>query len=106
MTFQANARIGGNLGCPVVGRSVPKTGQVLGTDKTAMDFRRRLSEIVLSAPGGAGWGSVRFTPVVNTEDADEIRWFEAEEDPPLADPQAQFTGPVFEGLPRRGETYQ
>src|ERR1035437_4370633 len=26
MTFQAIARIGGNLGCPVVGRSVPKTG--------------------------------------------------------------------------------
>ena len=45
MTFQANARIGGNLGCPVVERSVPKTGQVLVTDKTAMDFRRRLPEI-------------------------------------------------------------
>ena len=38
-----------------------------------------------------GWGSVSFTPVVNTEDADEIRWFEEEKDPPLADPQAQFT---------------
>src|ERR1019366_3922824 len=45
MTFQAIARIGGNLGCPVVGRRVPKVGQALGTDKTAMDFRRRLPEI-------------------------------------------------------------
>src|ERR1019366_5086425 len=45
-----------------------------------------------------GWGSVSFTPVVNTEDADEIRWFEVEKDPPLADPQAQFTGTVLEGL--------
>jgi len=55
-------------------------------------------------------GSVSFTPVVNTEDADEIGWFEAEKDPPLADPQAQFTGTVFEGLhiavARRGETHQ
>jgi hypothetical protein len=32
----------------------------------------------------AGWGSVSFTPVVNTENADEF-----------ADPQAQFTGTVF-----------
>src|ERR1035441_8932049 len=45
-----------------------------------------------------GWGSVSFTPVVNTEDADEIRWFEVEKDPPLADPQAQLTGTVLEGL--------
>ena len=45
MTFQANARIGGILRCPVVGRRVPKVGQALGTDKTAMDFRRRLPEI-------------------------------------------------------------
>src|ERR1035441_5921155 len=47
---------------------------------------------------GRGWGSVSFTPVVNTEDADEIRWFEVEKDLPLADPQAQFTGTVLEGL--------
>src|ERR1035438_15495 len=45
-----------------------------------------------------GWGSVSFTLVVNTEDADEIRWFEVEKDLPLADPQAQFTGTVLEGL--------
>ncbi len=55
-------------------------------------------------------GSVSFTPVVNAEDADEIRWFEGEEDPPLADPQAKFTRPVFESLhiavARRGETCQ
>ena len=55
-----------------------------------------------------GWGSVSFTPVVNTEDADEIRRFEVEKDPPLADPQAQFTGTVLEGLhvavACRGET--
>jgi hypothetical protein len=44
-----------------------------------------------------GW-SVSFTPVVNAEDADEIGWFEAEKDTPLADAQAQFTGTVFEGL--------
>ena len=42
-------------------------------------------------PLGVGWGSVSFPPVINTRDADEIRWFEAEENPPLADPQAQFT---------------
>src|ERR1035438_8743984 len=57
-----------------------------------------------------GWGSVSFTLVVNTEDADEIRWFEIEKDLPLADPQAQFTGTVLEGLhvavARRGETYR
>jgi hypothetical protein len=49
------------------------------------------------APGG-GCGSVSFTPVVNTEDADKIGWFEVEEDPPLADPQAQSTGTVLDGL--------
>ena len=64
MTFQANARIGGNLRCPVVGRRVPKVGN--------------------------RW-------LKTGRNADEIRWFEAEEDPPLAYPQAQFTGPVFEG---------
>jgi hypothetical protein len=57
-----------------------------------------------------GWGSVSFTPVVDAEDTDEIRGFEAEEDPPLTNPQAQFTGTVFEGLhiavACRGETYQ
>ena len=57
-----------------------------------------------------GWGSVSFAPVVNAEDANEIRWFEAKEDPPLADPQSQFTGTVFEGLhiavACRGETCQ
>jgi hypothetical protein len=57
-----------------------------------------------------GWGSVSFTPVVNAEDADQIRWFEAEKYPPLADPKAQFPGAVFEGLhlavARRGESYQ
>ena len=53
---------------------------------------------------------VSFTPVVNTEHADEIRWFEAEKDPPLADAQAHFTGTVLEELhiavACRGETYQ
>ncbi len=56
-----------------------------------------------------GW-SVSFTPVVNAEDADQIRWFEAEKDTPLADPQAQFAGTVLEGLhiavACRGETYE
>src|ERR1035438_1555616 len=57
-----------------------------------------------------GRGSVRFTPVVNAKDADQIRRFEAEKDSPLADPQPQFTGTVFEGLhvavAGRGETDQ
>lgn len=34
----------------------------------------------------AGWGSVRFTPVVNAKDADQIRRFAAKKDSPLADP--------------------
>jgi hypothetical protein len=41
---------------------------------------------------------VSFTPVVNSEDADQIRWFEAEKHAPFADAQAQFTGAVFKGL--------
>ena len=41
---------------------------------------------------------VSLTPVVNAEDTDQIRWLEAEKDPPLAYPQAQFTGAVFERL--------
>ena len=45
-----------------------------------------------------GWGLISFTPAVNAEDADEIRWFEAEKDPPLADAEAQFTGTVLEGF--------
>jgi hypothetical protein len=40
----------------------------------------------------------RGTPVVNSEDADQIRWFEAEKHAPFADAQAQFTGAVFKGL--------
>ena len=57
-----------------------------------------------------GLGSVSFTAVVNTEDADEIGWFEAEKDPPLADSQAEFTRAIFKGLhiavAGRGETHQ
>jgi hypothetical protein len=41
---------------------------------------------------------VSFTPVVNSEDADQIRWFEAKKHAPFADAQSQFTGAVFKGL--------
>src|ERR1035441_10260888 len=113
MTFQANERIGGILGCPVVGRRVPKTGQDLGTDKTAMDFRRRLPEIRWQSclsPGelaGDQYASPRLSiPRTRMRSGGSRQ----KKDPPLADPEAQFTGPVFEGLhiavACRGETHQ
>ena len=56
------------------------------------------------------WEVNTLRPIVNAKDADEIRGVEAEKNPPLTDPQAQFTGTVFEGLyirvTCRGVTYQ
>jgi hypothetical protein len=54
--------------------------------------------------------SVSLSAIVNAEDTNQIRRLQNEKKPPLADPEAQFTGPIFEGLhiavACRAESYQ
>src|ERR1035441_5553067 len=84
MTFQANARIGGNLGCPVVGRRVSKVGQALSPANPCPKSWQAGYPLGPPAP-----------PALLNDDAALVQ---------------QFTGAVFEGLhiavACRGETCQ